>query len=429
MRFVHFCFGVAVAIAASAGATPSLTEATRLFADAKAVCERDGGRLWGESICGPVLLVDWHDRLIVASAADADGVLRHDGAVYRGTLPDEVIVANTPTNWSGTRWTQIVVPTPDDGAARRVLIAHELFHRVQQGLGLTRPEAANHHLDTLEGRYLLQLEWRALARALQAPDRDARRAAIADALAFRHERYRLFSSAAAEEGALELNEGVAEYTGVRLGLETAAQRTAFALHDLQAFVSAPTFVRSFAYATGPAYGLLLDDADPAWRDRIRTRRFDELLGRALRIASTDVRITDLARRYDDGPLRAAEQRRETERLARSAAFKARLVDGPVLSLPLVHSNYQFNPQTLVPLDGSGTIYPTMRLTDDWGALEVESGGALVNIGKDQAVVTAVGIARGGLAGDGWRLDLRPGWTVQPATRAGDFTIACTKSCR
>ena len=73
------------------------------------------------------------------------------------------------------------------------MLAHESFHRIQPLLKLTRPEAGNRHLDTLEGRYLLQLEWRALAMALEARTPEDRRAAITDALAFRHERYRQFS--------------------------------------------------------------------------------------------------------------------------------------------------------------------------------------------------------------------------------------------
>ncbi len=418
--------GAAVLIAslASAAATsPSLSQATKLFAEASTICARDDGNLWGHSICGPVLLVDWHDRSVIASAADADGILHQDGAVFRGVLPEDVVIANTPTNWSGTRWTQLVGPTPEDAAARHVLIAHELFHRVQQGLGLTLPEAPNHHLDTLEGRYLLQLEWRALSRAIGAPNATRRKTAIADALAFRWERYRLFPTAAAEEGALEINEGIAEYTGVRLGLETVPERVAFARHDLEAFVAAPTFVRSFAYATGPAYGLLLDKADPHWRAKIRDRRFDELLGIALGIRPAGATVAQSAKRYDDGTLRASEERRERERVARRAEYKARLVDGPVLILPLVHSNYQFNPQTLVPLEGQGTIYPTMRLVDDWGALEVESGGALVASSADRATVTAIGAKLDSFRGEGWALTLKPGWTIRPGLRSGDLVVA------
>ena len=74
----------------------------------------------------------------------------------------------------------------------------------------------------------------------------------------RAERYRLFPEAAAQEQALEFNEGLAEYTGVRVGNPTPAQQLQAALRDLSGHVEDRSFVRSFAYATGPAYGLLLD---------------------------------------------------------------------------------------------------------------------------------------------------------------------------
>ena len=78
--------------------------------------------------------------------------------------------------------------------------------------------------------------------------------AAKDALLFRAERYRLYPNAAAQEHGLEQDEGLAEYTGVRVGNPTAELQTEMALHDLSAHVSDATFVRSFAYATGPRTG-------------------------------------------------------------------------------------------------------------------------------------------------------------------------------
>lgn len=405
-------------------AAPDRAAAERVFAEARQICERDNGRLWGRSICGPILIVDYTDRSVLTNQADTGGRLERDGSVYRGVLPQDVIIANTPTEWSGTRWTQLVAPVPTEDDKLRVLIAHELFHRIQPSLGLTRPEAGNQHLDTLEGRYLLQLEWRALARALSARTLALRRAAIEDALAFRGVRYRLFPAAAQEEAALEISEGVPEYTGVKLGLASSEAQRDYALYDLQAFVPAPTFVRSFAYATGPAYGLLLDEGDPAWRGKLAPRaRLDTLLAAAFRISpdqSPDLRARITS--YDDGTLRVAEVRRDEERRARLAQFQARLIDGPVLVLPLRKTNFQFNPQTLVPLEGVGTIYPTVRLVDEWGSLEVEQGGALVRRTPRVATVTAVGADASGLAGDGWRLTLNAGWRISPGERSGDLTI-------
>lgn len=401
--------------------------ADQLFGDARNICDRDAGRLWGMSLCGPMMLVDYTDRSVLTNQSDAGGILVIDGPYFRGILPEDVIIANTATEWSGTRWTQVIAPLPTDTAKRHVLIAHELFHRIQAKLGLTRPETGNRHLDTLEGRYLLQLEWRALAAALTGRNRALRRMAINDALAFRHKRYALFADAAAEEHALEINEGVPEYTGVMLGLATAPERTAFAIRDLEAFVDAPTFVRSFAYATGPAYGLLLDEYSPDWKKKIGVERFDQLLATGSGAKPSPRRtIEQRAKAYDDGSLRTSEVKRDKQRRSRLADLKRRLVDGPRLLLPLVRSNYQFNPQTLIPLDPFGTVYPTMRLTDDWGALEVESGGALVGKDMHEASVSAPNQSSL-LTGDGWSLKLKSGWKIEPGNRAGDYVLVC-KAC-
>ncbi|MGH7937358.1 MAG: hypothetical protein ACREFG_02530 [Chthoniobacterales bacterium] len=173
--------------------------AVATFREAKAISDRDAGKLWGHTLYGPVLLVDPNDSSVVANQADSAGTLKATGPIFTGTLPASVIIANTPTEWEGTRWTQLLWPLPTETAKRHVLLAHELFHRIQPGLKLTRPEVSNKHLDTMEGRCLMQLEWRALAEALRAPNPVDRRTAIADALLFRNERYRLFDQAATDE--------------------------------------------------------------------------------------------------------------------------------------------------------------------------------------------------------------------------------------
>lgn len=243
--------------------------ARAVFGEAKALCERDAGRLWGVSLCAPIMLVDPGSRMIAASQADAAGVLQAEDGIFVGRLPESDNMANTAVEWSGTRWTQMTWPLPKDPHKRAVLVAHELFHNLQPRLGmrLERP-GDNVHLDAFEGRYWLQLEWRALAAALQAQDERSRRRAVWDALAFRQARHAAFVEAGRTETALELNEGLAEYTGVVVAGATDAERTESALRDLSGHVADTSFVRSFAYATGPAYGLLLDRYAPGWRKRL-----------------------------------------------------------------------------------------------------------------------------------------------------------------
>jgi hypothetical protein len=416
---------ISVALLAATPAIAAINPdaAARVFNEAKVICNRDGGALWGHTLCGPMLLVDPRDRSAVANQADGGGVLKASGPVFTGALPSSEITANTSIQWSGTRWSEILWPLPEDTEKRHVMIAHESFHRIQPDLKMALHEGDNRHLDTLEGRYLLQLEWRALARALNATTSADRKMAIGDALLFRSERYRIFADAAEGEGALESNEGVAEYTGVRLGLQTPKARISYAIGDLSAFVDAPSFVRSFAYATGPAYGLLLDQADPDWRHKLASgRRLDPLLSGALKLPSPAF-DTLKAREaiYDDGSLRAREVKREQGKVAHMAALKAKLVDGPVLTLPLKRSNYQFNPQTLQPLGDLGIVYPTMRLTDAWGVLDVD-GDALVNQETKVAAVSAAGIDPSKRKGAGWSLTLNKGWTVVPGARKGDLTV-------
>ncbi len=404
--------------------------AQAVFQEAARLCGRDGGALWHHSLCGPILLVDWTDNTVVANQADPHGVLKASGPVFAGTLPPDIVIANTPIEWAGKRWTEMIWPLPDDVAHRHVMVSHELFHRAQIELGMLQRDGGNLHLDTLEGRILLQLEWHALARALTAPDDAARRVAISDALLFRHERYRLFPDAQAEERALELNEGVAEYTGVRVGLPTAQERTAYALRDLETFIQIPTFVRSFAYATGPAWGLLLDQADPAWRDRLASAMkganppgLDQMLQAALKLpepAADSVKAREAD--YDD-TLRPREQARDQARQAHLAELKAKLVDGPVLRLPLAghHASYQFNPTTLEALGSDGVVYPTMTLNAEWGALSVQQG-ALLDKAMSVAAVAAAGASADHLQGPGWHLALKSGWIVAPGERAGDFVV-------
>lgn len=397
--------------------------AHRMFQEAQAICARDAGAFWGRNLCGPMLLVDPADRSAVANRLDAQGTFKPSGQVFVGTLPQTVILANTAIEWSGIRWSEILWPLPENADQRHVMLAHEMFHRIQPALKMVLREGDNRHLDTLQGRYLMQLEWRALAAALRAPDTAARKTAIGDALLFRRERYRLFPMAASNENDLESNEGIAEYTGVRLGLATPSARIRYALHDLAVFVHAPTFVRSFAYATGPAYGLLLDQTAPGWRRQLGSgQRLDQLLGNAAHLpppAFATLKAREAV--YDDGTLYAGEVQRDEARRAHLAALKAQLVDGPVLVLPLRHSSFQFNPQTLVPLGDLGIVYPTVRLDDDWGVLEVDANARIDQQAKI-ATVSAADIDSSKLHGRGWKLTLKPGWTVTPGTRKGDLAV-------
>jgi hypothetical protein len=418
----------ALAPVATAADAPAIDPALagRYFKEAAQLCRADAGRLWGKSLCGPTLLVDPVTRQVAANQADAEGKLRAEGDVYVGVLPPDQGIANTAVDWAGVHWTEMLWPLKEDAASRHTIMAHEAFHRIQASVGLPAHESDNAHLDTLEGRYTLQLEWRALDAALTASSDAERRAHAADALAFRAERYRTFPAAEKAETAVERNEGLAEYTGVMVGNATPAAQVAMARWDLAWHPkNDSSFVRSFAYATGPAYGILLDRYRPGWRKAIvQGGSPARMLADALHVdlaATPD--MAKLAARYDGPALLASERARAEARARQTGAYKAQLISGPVLHLPLVHMKVQFNPSNLVPLGDAGTVYPTMQVIDDWGSVEVDGGGLMASDWKRLTVAAPDGDTTGGtLHGKGWTMRLAPGWRLVPGMRKGDWTI-------
>jgi len=67
--------------------------------------------------------------------------------------------------WAGVEWTMVMWPPPQYKSPRMRLMLHECFHRVQKKVGLPPADSMNGHLDSLDGRIWLQMEWRALEHA------------------------------------------------------------------------------------------------------------------------------------------------------------------------------------------------------------------------------------------------------------------------
>src|SRR5688572_6624122 len=177
------------------------------FKEAAAICQRDGGRLWGVSLCGPMVFADARTRTLATNQPRPTG-----------ELPRNLGFGNAPIDWGGIRWAaymwDFTTSLPD--RVRGEFMLHELFHRIQPELGLITAGAPARsgvaHLDTFEGRVWLRLEWRALARALGQSGKERKRT-VSDALAFRMARRSQFPNAAENERVEEIGEGLAQYTG------------------------------------------------------------------------------------------------------------------------------------------------------------------------------------------------------------------------
>jgi hypothetical protein len=404
--------------------------ASQYFREAQSLSQRDQGKLWKIEIYGPMLFVDGETRSIAANQADPEGKLTQQGDVFIGTLPKDIGVANTAMEWAGVKWTMMIWPLPEDKQDRARLMMHESFHRIQDKLKLPMSNPANRHLDSQDGRIWLQMEWRALTIALMERE-VSRRKAIEDALVFRRYRQSLFPGAAAEERALEFNEGLAEYTGVRLSTRSDAEAAALAVSGLRNARDRPSFVRSFAYVSGPAYGELLDESKISWRQQIRVEDdFGSLLERVMVLKlppATRMEVMKRSTAYDGDALIAAETQREALHQQKLNQYRARFFENPVLILPVTNKfRFSFDPNNLMPLDESATVYPTLWVSDSWGVLDCSQGALLL---RENGRVAEIRIPLPKdvdslpLRGEGWTLELSVGWKMEPGPRKGDLRLS------
>lgn len=440
MRLVRHCRPLVTTVVVS-GLPLSTTAAQQIdtaralsaLRDAKAACEADAGKLWGRSLCGPIALVDRGTRLVVANDTVAGRRYLRLGDAYVTTLPENQYVANTAFPWRGRTWTMVALPLPRDRFARVDLVMHEVFHREQEALGLRQPDALNNHLDMRPGRTWLRLEYRALSRALASlPDDAQARHHVESALLFRAQRRSVYPGSDSLEATLEIQEGLPEYTGQRLAMEMTGEGPARVAKFVSDYEATPTFVRAFAYGTGPAIGVLLDRFAPNWRDAVRTRRdIGALLGKAVGFRTPrDLAGAARSRAWEYGwaSVDSSEAVRDSIRGPVMREYRARLGDGATITLEQSKDSlmWSYDPTELVAFNMSSTIYPSGNFSAAWGRLTVERGGVLVQNDFSRIRVGAGSVAAGAtgeIEGDGWTLVLNPGWSVKAdPSRAWSFVV-------
>jgi hypothetical protein len=404
--------GLSAAFAPPAAAQVDQQRAQEYFKEVQALCERDGGRLWGVTLCGPMVIADVRTQTVATSQPPPDG-----------PRPRLVGLANAPVKWGGTTWGSYIWDFVVNATPRRrnELLLHELFHGVQPKLGLSVPALASEHLDAVDGRYWLRLEWRALARALRESG-EQRNSAVGDALAFRQARRAQYPANVEAERAAEITEGLAAYTGTVVAASSPADAVASALDQLAGAEDQESFVRTFAYASGPAYGLLLDASSPGWTRKVRGA---DDLGAMVMSAHGVEPASDAAAsaaRYGAAELRAAEEQREQQRQARVAELRRRFVDGPVLVMP-GRGSATSDSRGAVAIQGVGTVYfGPVRASGEWGSLEADKGVLVASDGSSRRVPGPQRRDDGTYFGDGWTFKPAPGWVVRDGPRPGDYEV-------
>jgi hypothetical protein len=395
------------------------------FQEVESAC-RENEYIWNLDLYGPMLLVNQNDRTVFANMPDSANIFKKTKNIYVGVLPNEINIANTSLHWGGRDWAMIMLASiSNDKNERLNLLTHELFHRVQRQLNFLSYNPSNNHLDKKGGRIYLQLELEALKKAVISISESDRINHLKAAVIFRKYRNSLFPSADSTENLLELNEGIAEYTGVMMSGRNTKQMQKHFVDRITLFLKSDSYIRSFSYETIPVYGYLLQIINKNWNKDINSqsnltnyfiREFQLQLPND--VGST---IEKIKNRYNGKVIFLEEAERDSIKNKTITEYISKFIEQPHLTIPLENMNMSFDYTVIMPLENYGTVYPDIRVTDNWGILTVKKG-SLISTSWDKITVSApIIVDDEKLSGDGWTLELTNKYTVQK-DRDGNYLL-------
>ncbi|TCO77972.1 hypothetical protein [Marinisporobacter balticus] len=404
----------------------SIARIKQILQKIKDIDDADNGKMWGIPLATRIMVVDSDTRKVITTEADTKGNFKKiDNNLYEGQLPDDIGLANSTIEYGEKQWAMVIYTESDDESDTLVTYVHEMFHNVQKELGQDGDSTSaedgsgyydNSHMDEMDARIYLKLEWEALHKGLESSGKEKKKA-IADALTFRLARRSEYNSAK-DENIHEIQEGMAEYTGNKLVYSTDDLMNRILHSHWKRFLNEKitnTLVRSFGYHSGVLYGLLLDECSSKWR---RSIEYDSDLGEILReqyaINLSDLSLKESEKRYNYEGIYQYEYKRNKEREKITSKYTEKFINGAILQLNLNHPQIVFNPNNIWALKGHGSVYVTAEIKDDFGKIDVKKGGLLLSSDWNKAVVSSENIQISGsnITGDGWILKLKAGYTLK-----------------
>jgi len=390
-------------------------KATYYFSAIEEISNADGGSLWGQTLAGPVMFVDRQSRKIIANVPDKQNLLKLKDGVYTGIYPKEKLVDIISVEYGGTLFAMVRLPDQEDDYRIKALTIHSLVHCMQVKKGISPPRFNNRHMNEKNARMWLKLEWKALKSALAA-EGEERLTAVRDALIFRGARHEAYPEFISDETRFENYEGLPTFSYTLLCTQSREEQKQKLLDGIDFYYNL-SYGSNYGFIHGALYGYLLYDKGFLLSE-IKSDSVD--LG-ALTAVAYDITMPEILRdvagsiaiNYD---LEVIEQE-EAERVARiKEASQKRLsayTEKPVVFFDLESPSFGFEPGDLNSLDTLGTIYTSLRVSDNWGKLVVEKSGCLVsyNLKEIRVPAKSVKISKAHISGEGWDLYLTDSWEL------------------
>ncbi len=428
MKYIHLILCLFTSTISLAQTDSLELRAYHYFQEVKAATQRHID-LWDLNLMGPIILVDPFTRKAYASEVDSTGYLSESNGIFVGEFPKSLNISGSVVSWSGKTWAILPYMFPENSTTTDIVgyIGHELFHRCQEELGFVFPnEILNDHLNEIDGRIYLRLELNALMKAVAGYPNEASKRHLANAFVFRKYRHKIFPQASKRENLLELNEGITQYTTVKLRNRSDDKTIAKLKEVSLQFIDGPTYIRTFAYHTIPAYGFVLSKRENYWNKEIsmETNLTDYFIKHLdIRIpANLDSAAWAALDDYNGEAIINEEQEREKEIIRKVKQFKENLLLKPHLEISISRNNMSFDPSKVFPIGDLGTVYEgDVRWSDKWGVLEVKNG-LFLDADRSRICASApTSIEENYARGERWQLWLNEGYKLYKKD-SGNYTI-------
>jgi hypothetical protein len=385
-------------------------KALQYFKGIKEICNNDNGTLWGKNLYGPIMFVDRTSRRIVANMPDKEGLLKGNDGVFTGIYPKELLISNTPVNYGGTLFALTPLPVGEDDFRIKTQAIHSLFHRFQKIAGSSSFGYNTNNMDEKEARLWIKLEWKALRKALTT-EGEEQMLAIRDALIFRGANRELYQKYAKDENLFENYEGLSTFTYTLLCTHSPDEYKARILENLDRVYVMQSYSRSYGFIHGALYATLLRDKGFDF-SKIKTNEIDlgksvkELYKIELPSVCRDV-AGSLAINYNIAEINNEEDQRLADLKESIHKQISIFTEKPVVFVELESPYFDFEPEDIHSLDTLGTLYTSIRVSDNWGKLTVNKGGCLVSNNFKFLRITAKGFKadQKHISGEDWVLIL------------------------
>jgi hypothetical protein len=358
--------------------------------------------LWNISLNAPIIIIDHFNNKMFLTSIENGYVQPIKEEQWNNKIP----LANSFFEYEGKKYITIVhAALMNAPCEQRInLLSHEIFHLYQKELGIENESSSNYHIDEIRGRALLQIEMKTLQKTLEGDLQS-----LYNALYIRVYRQNLYPEN--NEDLYELNEGLAEYTGVKLAVTNMRE---YVKNHLNYNIK-NGYMNAFGYLTGSAYACILDELYPQWRyDKDLNKGMIYLIKKVhpeYAVTIDDVYLNELLDKYDYDKILSDEED-ELKSFGNIAHFEELLK--PETTKFYISNNgihFTYNPNDRVIALSNAVLLRNMTLMGEWGQINVKSGIVRLNNWSAFYLLPPKKINVNDIEGDDYTIQINPGWKV------------------